>query len=138
MFGSAGYAYRLEEKQSARLLSSVSEYVPDYISGVLFASNQLVATKPDAIRHFITAWFQSVSYAREHKAETVKIAMTATGLDDNAQSREYDLVMSVYSKDAKFDPKALAVLQRSFVELKLVDTPPDMSKLYTEQFLPFH
>jgi hypothetical protein len=30
----------------------------------------------------------------------------------------------------------LATLKSSFVELKLLDTEPDMSKLYTEAFLP--
>jgi hypothetical protein len=28
------------------------------------------------------------------------------------------------------------VLQRSFVELHLLDTEPDLAKYYTEQFLP--
>jgi hypothetical protein len=32
--------------------------------------------------------------------------------------------------------ESLATLQRSFKELKLLDTSPDMSKLYTEEFLP--
>ena len=33
-------------------------------------------------------------------------------------------------------PKALATLSRSFVELKTLPNAPDMSKLYTEAFLP--
>jgi hypothetical protein len=40
------------------------------------------------------------------------------------------------SDDGKFDPKGLAVLSRSFVEMKMLPTEPDMSKLYTERFLP--
>ena len=31
---------------------------------------------------------------------------------------------------------ALAVLARSFVEMKTLPTEPDMKSLYTEQFLP--
>jgi hypothetical protein len=42
----------------------------------------------------------------------------------------------MFSKDCKFDPESLANLKRAFVEQKLVDSPPDMSKLYTEAFLP--
>jgi hypothetical protein len=44
--------------------------------------------------------------------------------------------MPMFSDDGHFDPKALAVLQRSFVEMGVLATEPDMSKLYTEQFLP--
>ena len=42
----------------------------------------------------------------------------------------------MFSDTGKFDPKALAVLAKSFVELKTLPTEPDMSKLYTEAFLP--
>ena len=42
----------------------------------------------------------------------------------------------MFSNDCKFDAASLANLKRAFVDQKLVETPPDMSKLYTEAFLP--
>ena len=36
----------------------------------------------------------------------------------------------------KFEPKALAVLSRSFVEMKTLPSEPDMKTLTTEAFLP--
>ncbi len=42
----------------------------------------------------------------------------------------------MFSDTGRFDPKALATLRKSYVELKLLPTEPDMSKLYTEAFLP--
>jgi hypothetical protein len=42
----------------------------------------------------------------------------------------------MFSNDGRFNPKALAVLSRSFVEMKTLSAEPDMSKLYTEAFLP--
>jgi hypothetical protein len=42
----------------------------------------------------------------------------------------------MFSDDGRFNPKALAVLSRSYVDLKYLPTQPDMSKLYTEEFLP--
>ena len=50
--------------------------------------------------------------------------------------RDYDLTVGMFTKDCKFDPESLATLKRSFVDLKLLPTPPDMSALYTEAFLP--
>ena len=44
--------------------------------------------------------------------------------------------MPMFTDDGHFDPKALAVLRRSFVEMKILPAEPDMSKLYTEAFLP--
>ena len=42
----------------------------------------------------------------------------------------------MFSSTGKFEPQALAVLSRSFVEMKTLPGEPDMSKLYTEEFLP--
>ena len=42
----------------------------------------------------------------------------------------------MFSDTGRFDPKALATLRKSYVELKLLPTEPDMTKLYTEAFLP--
>jgi hypothetical protein len=42
----------------------------------------------------------------------------------------------MFSSDCKFDTQSLANLERSFIDLKVVETPPAMSTLYTEAFLP--
>jgi hypothetical protein len=45
-------------------------------------------------------------------------------------------VMATLSTDLTFDPGALAVLSRSFVELGILPKEPDMAQLYTNQFIP--
>jgi hypothetical protein len=50
--------------------------------------------------------------------------------------RNYDELMPIFNPTGRFNPKALDVLSRSFVELGLLPAAPDMSKLYTEAFLP--
>jgi hypothetical protein len=42
----------------------------------------------------------------------------------------------MFSDTGRFNPKALAVLAKSFVQMGVLDKEPDMSKLYTEKFLP--
>ena len=59
-----------------------------------------------------------------------------TGFPPSVMSKEYDLTVGMFSSDCKFDAESLATLKRSFVELKLVANAPEMSKLYTEAFLP--
>ena len=73
---------------------------------------------------------------RAHKAETVKIESGITHFSENVMSREYDLAIGMYTKDCRFDAESLAALKRSFVEMKLMESEPDMSKLYTEAYLP--
>ena len=44
--------------------------------------------------------------------------------------------MPIFNRTGRFNPKALDLLAGSFVELGLLADAPDMSKLYTEAFLP--
>jgi hypothetical protein len=87
-----------------------------------------------AIRHRGVA--ETVDFIRTHKAETVKIESEITGFSESVISRDYDLTIGMFTKDCKFDAESLATLKRSFVNLKLLATSPDMSALYTEAFLP--
>jgi len=51
-------------------------------------------------------------------------------------ARSYDELMPMFSDDGRFNPKALAVLAKSYVELKVLPEEPDPKLLYTDAFLP--
>ena len=126
----------MDEQKIGRLLVPVSSYEGSIASGTFSASDRLVQTDPGAIRTFLAAWLETVRYIQTHKAETVKIESRIDQLPESVVSKVYDLTIGMFTSDCKFDPEALATLKRGFVELKFVDTPLDMSKLYTEEFLP--
>jgi len=44
--------------------------------------------------------------------------------------------MPIFNRSGRFDATALDVLARSFVEMGALPVKPDMSKLYTEAYLP--
>jgi hypothetical protein len=88
------------------------------------------------VRAFVACWTETIDFILTHKAETVKIESEITGFSESVMSRDYDLTIGMFTKDCKFDAESLATLKRSFVDLKLLATPPDMSALYTEAFLP--
>jgi len=126
----------LEEAKEARLIAPVSSFEGNVGSGAIFASNELIAKNPDAIRAFLAAWIETVDYMRAHKAETVKITSGINHFSENVMAREYDLTIAMHTKDCRFEPEALENLRKSFVEMKLTEGEPDMSKLYTEAYLP--
>jgi NitT/TauT family transport system substrate-binding protein len=125
-----------EEKQEGRLLAPVSSWEGSVASGALYASNEILAKNPDAVRAFVAGWIEIVDYMRAHKDETVKIESKLTRFSESVMSREYDLVIGMFTKACRFDAESLAALKQSFVDLKLVEGEPDMSKLYTEAYLP--
>ncbi len=126
----------MAEKKIGRVLIPVSVFEARIASGTLFASNRLIATNPDALRAFLAGWLETTAFMRTHKAETVKIESGITGFSESVMAKEYDIVIGMFTRDCKFDAESLATLQRSFVELGLLSTPPDMSKLYTEAYVP--
>jgi ABC-type nitrate/sulfonate/bicarbonate transport system substrate-binding protein len=130
-----GNAFNLEKMGEGRILVRFGD-IKDFHIHVIFATNKMIAGKPEAVRSFLKGWFETIAFMRGNKAETVAIAMQVTGKDQDIVSRTYDELMAMFSSTGKFDPKALETLRKSYVELQLLPAEPDMSTLYTEAFLP--
>lgn len=127
---------QLAEKGEGRLLAPVTSYTGNMAAGVIYATKQEIAAHPDDVRRFLAGWFDTIAWMRQHKDETVKIEAALTGFSPKVEGEEYDLTIGMFSKDGKFDQQSLETLKRSFADLKLLDSPPDFSKLTTEAFLP--
>lgn len=129
-------AVELQDQGKTRILVRYGDIVKQYINHVIFASNDFIANHPGDVRNVIAAWFESVAYFKSHKDESVKIAAGVLKIPEPVVSQVYDNAVGMLTDNGHFDPKGLAVLQRSFVEMKMLPEAPDMSKLYTEKFLP--
>ena len=129
-------ALDLETTGKARVLMRFGQIVKVFHVHVIYATDKLIASRPDAIRAFLKGWFEATAFMRHHKPETVAIATQVIGKDDDINGKTYDELMPMFSDDGRFNPKALQTLAQSFVELKVLPAEPDMSKLYTEAFLP--
>ena len=109
--------------------------MPDFHENIFYVRKADVQGKADQLRRFLSAWFETVAYMGAHKAETVKIAQRVLNVLDQIVSRAYDAYMPGFSRDGRFNPAALTVLAQSFVDIGMLPSEPDMSKLYTEGLL---
>jgi len=125
-----------EEVGEGRIIFRFGDLVTDFHVHVIFATDKLMTARPAALREFLAAWFETIAFMRANRPKTVDIAMAVLDQNRNIAERTYDELMPVFSDDGRFNPKALSVLARSYVELQFLPAEPDMSKLYTEQFLP--
>jgi ABC-type nitrate/sulfonate/bicarbonate transport system substrate-binding protein len=130
-----GNAFDMEKKGEARILVRFTD-IKDFHIHVIFATDKIIAGKPQVLRNFLKGWFETIAFMRSHKAETVKVAMEVMEKDQDVSGRVYDELMPMFSNTGRFDKAALKTLSKSYVELKLLPSEPDMSKLYTEAFLP--
>lgn len=129
--------YTLQKQGLGKVIANHGEYIKTYLTHAIFASNEMMEKRPEVITRFLKAWFETITWMHENKAETVKLDMKADGITDpDIASHTYDTVLPMFSRDGRFDPAALKVAAQAMVELELLPTAPDMKPLYTEQYLP--
>jgi len=130
-----GNAFELEKRGEGRILVRFTD-IKDFHIHVIFATDALIARRPQAVRAFLKGWFETIAFMRKNKPETVAIAGEVTHKDAKINARVYDELMPMFSDDGKFNASALATLAKSYVELQLLPQEPTMTALYTEAFLP--
>ena len=129
-------ALNYADRGEGRILLRFGDVAKHFHAHVIFATDKAIQDRPDDLRRFLKGWFETIAFMRDHKDETVKIAVPVLGTDARLTGEIYDELMPMFTDDGHFDPQALAVLRQSFVEMKTLPQPPDMSKLITEAFLP--
>jgi NitT/TauT family transport system substrate-binding protein len=129
-------ALSLEQTGDMRILMRFGDLVKDFHIHVIFATNKDIAEKPAALRNFLKGWFDTIHFMRANKAETVDIAKDVIHKDADITARTYDMLMPMFSDDGRFNPKAMAVLAKSYVELKVLPSEPDPKELVNDSFLP--
>jgi len=136
IIGGTQTGYRLEQTGNGRILTTFGPLIPDFIAHMIVASNAFIAAHPDELRRFLAGWFETVHFAKTHKAETVRDTMPLTRLTPAQASLLYDQQISMFSDDGRFPPKAVAVIKSGVKELGHLDKLPPDDVLYTEAFLP--
>ena len=128
--------FRLEQDGIGRILVRFGDRIKDFHVHVIYASRKLIDGDPQAVRAFLAGWFDSVAYMRDHKERTIDIAVRVSDVLKSIATRNYEELMPIFNPTGRFNPRALDALSRSFVELGLFPDAPEMSKLYTEAYLP--
>jgi ABC-type nitrate/sulfonate/bicarbonate transport system substrate-binding protein len=126
----------LEPQKIGRVLVPCSDYIKDFIMHANYASTKVMSEQPDSVSAFCAGWFEAVTLMQKDKEQTVRIATPIMKFDPAIVGASYDIVVTQMSRTGRFDPKGLETLARSYVDMKQLPTEPDMSKFYTEKFLP--
>ncbi len=128
--------YALEEAGEWRVITAATPFVDHFITHVIFARDELIASRPQAVRAFLRGWFGTIAFMKANKAQTVAITAKVLDLSPSVIGRAYDEEIGIFSDDGVFDPRAVAVLKQSFIEMGLLkETPPD-NVMFTTAFVP--
>jgi NitT/TauT family transport system substrate-binding protein len=131
-------ALDLQERGQVKILVNFGDLIKIFQNQVIYASDKVIAEKPDAVHRFVKGWFETIGYARKNKAETVAFTRDTLGVRDSVAAEVYDQLMlsNFFSSDGVIAPSTLQAMSQSFVELKLLPTEEDLSRFVTDRFLP--
>jgi NitT/TauT family transport system substrate-binding protein len=127
---------RLVEEGVGRILVRFGQRIPEFHVHVVFARKEVIEQSPETLRNFVKAILESVQYMRDHRDETIAVAMRVAEVSRSVATANYEELMPIFNPTGRFNAGALDVLARSFVEMGSLAEKPDMGKLYTEAFLP--
>jgi ABC-type nitrate/sulfonate/bicarbonate transport system substrate-binding protein len=136
VMGTAAFGAQLEVKHEGHLLMQVNQFLGDIVIHSIEATNAVVARDPEAVRNFLAGWFETIRFMRQNKAETVALARQVTHYDEAVESREYDLVMPMFSTDGRFTKEGLKNLVALLSRHGAIPADSDLTKYYNESFLP--
>ena len=133
--GSLEGGLSMERKGAGKILLLFGDFVHPFLAHAIFASDAMMKAHPDEIQRFLKAWFETVAFAKTHKAEAIRYSQSVTKLPPDEAAQVYDNETPMFSADGRFDPAAVAVVKRSLVEMGQVHSEPDDKALFTEEFL---
>jgi ABC-type nitrate/sulfonate/bicarbonate transport system substrate-binding protein len=136
MIVEANAGYRLEEEGTGRVVVQFGDIIKTFHIYVIYARKAFAAQNPDAVRAFLAGWFETIDWMRSHRTETIDILRSTAEASPVVATRDYDELIGMFNRTGRFDPKALAVLSRSFVEMGMLPQEPDIKTLITEEYLP--
>ena len=134
--GALESGYQLEEGKEWRVITSATPFVDQFITHVFFAREDLIAKKPQLVQAFLRAWFETIAFMKANKDKTVEITAKVINVSPGVAARAYDEQIGIFSMDGTFDPQAVSVLKKSFIEMGLLKEIPDDKAMFTTQFVP--
>lgn len=134
--GSLETGYALEEQKEWRVITSADPFVEHFITHVFFVREEVIQKRPEVVRAYLRGWMDTIAFMKANKAKTVEITAKVINVSPSVATRAYDEQMSNFSLDGTFDPKALAILKQSFVDMGLLKEIPQDNVMFTTQFVP--
>lgn len=128
--------YQLAEQGEARIVVGMEKSAPHFITHVVFARKDIIAANPDLTERFLRGFFAAIAFMKTHKAQTVATAERVLKQSPAVASETYDYEISMLADDGRFDPRAVAVLKQSFVQMGILDKKPADDELFTTRFVP--
>ncbi len=129
-------SYELEEQGKGRTLLLFGDIEKHFYTHVIYATDDMIAKRPDVLRRFLRGWFKTVAFMKANKDAAVKSGAKVVQVRESIVSKVYDTQINYFSTDGAWDPESIDVIRKSLKELGILDYVPEAKVLYNDQFVP--
>jgi NitT/TauT family transport system substrate-binding protein len=129
-------SYELEEQGKGRTLMLFGDIEKHFYTHVIYATDDMIAKRPDLLRRFLRGWFKTVAFMKTHKDAAVKSGARVVQVRESIVSKVYDTQINYFSTDGSWDKESIDVIRHSLKELGILDYVPEAKILYNDQFVP--
>lgn len=126
----------LEQKHLGSVLVPMTKYAPEFITHVVYARDELIAHDPGLVKRFLEGFFSTLQFIKTHKDVTNKVAEEVLKLSPTVAAEAYDHEVGGFILDGRFNPKAVAVLKKSWIARGVLPHEPKDSEIFTTRFVP--
>ena len=134
--GTTSTALVMQKEGRVRIIVKAGDEITNFIADVIYASEPMMTQRPDVLRRFLAAWFDTMRFIKANKAETVRLTQKDTQLPDDVAGQIYDSEVPSFFTDGHFDRAKLAAVKQALIDVGLIETAPPDDQLITEKFLP--
>jgi NitT/TauT family transport system substrate-binding protein len=132
----AANGYELEEAGRTRNLILFGDIVKHFYTHVIFATDDMIAHRPEVLRRFLRGWFKTVAFMRANRDFTIKSTQRTLDVRQGIIEKIYDAQIGGFSADGAWDPEAIDVIRASLKDVGTLPTIPDAKALYNDTFVP--
>lgn len=127
-----------ENEKTGKLLARGWDYLPTFHTGVLVASNDAIAKKPEAIKRLLSAYFKAQKYAKENSEEFKEFYLANIKVDPEVLEQALERELEIWENDPNVSLDSLNDTQQIQKDLGFQAEIYDVSKFIDLSFIPDH
>jgi ABC-type nitrate/sulfonate/bicarbonate transport system substrate-binding protein len=125
-----------ESEGKGKLLARGWDYLPNFHTGVLMASDQAIKENGEAIKRLLSAYFKSQEYAKEHLDEFKAFYLANIKVNEDVLETTLNRENEIWENNPDVSKDALIETQEIQKELGFQDQIYDVEKLLDLSFIP--
>ncbi|MFD1412539.1 ABC transporter substrate-binding protein [Oceanobacillus jeddahense] len=125
-----------EESGESHLLAQGWDYLPDFHTGVIAASDSFIEESPEVIERFLEAYHTTQEYAKNNQEEYIDYVVEHMDIDPEVLEQALDREDELWTNDMPLDVERLVETQNIQLELGFQEEEYDIESMIDTSFVP--